>query len=130
MLSNTKIAFVGSGSMAEAMIAGLVGQKLIEPGSVQASGPRAARGEALRQKYGIATTTANREAVDGASVVVLSIKPQMLASVAEELRRHVAPGALVLSILAGRASKRSRRRCCTAPSRARCPTRRRRSGKA
>src|SRR5438067_526456 len=66
MLSNTKIAFVGSGSMAEAMIAGLVGQQLVEPGCVRASGPRAARGEALHQKYGIETTTANREAVEGA----------------------------------------------------------------
>jgi len=101
MLSDTKIAFVGSGSMAEAMIAGLVGQKLVAPGNVQAAGPRKERGDALHQKYGIATTTANREAVDGAGVVVLSIKPQMLSSVAEELRRNVAPDALVLSILAG-----------------------------
>ena len=101
MLSNTKIAFVGSGSMAEAMIAGLVGQRLVEPGAVSAAGPRAARGEALHGKYGIAVTTGNREAVEGAGVVVLSIKPQMLGSVAEELRRNVAPEALVLSILAG-----------------------------
>ena len=101
MLSDTKIAFVGSGSMAEAMIAGLVGQKLVAPGCVRAAGPRKERGDALHQKYGIMTTTANREAVDGAGVVVLSIKPQMLSSVAEELRRNVGPDALVLSILAG-----------------------------
>ena len=101
MLSNTRIAFVGSGSMAEAMIAGLIGQKLIEPANISASGPRAARGEALHQKYGIAATSDNRSAIDGAGVVVLSIKPQMLSSVAEELGRNIAPEALVLSILAG-----------------------------
>jgi pyrroline-5-carboxylate reductase len=101
MLSNTKIAFVGSGSMAEAMIAGLVGQKLIDPPNISAAGPRAARGAALHQKYGVSATSDNRAAIAGASVVVLSIKPQMLSAVADELRHQIAPDALVLSILAG-----------------------------
>src|SRR5712692_3877245 len=101
MLTNTTIAFVGSGAMAEAMIAGLLNQKLIASQAIVASGPRAERGEALRTKYGIRVTTDNRAACAGAGVVVLSVKPQMLPSVAHELRGHVAPDALVLSILAG-----------------------------
>ena len=101
MLSDTRVTFVGSGSMAEAMIAGLLNQKLIEPRAVAASGPRPERGHALEQRYGIRVTADNRAAIDGADVVVLSIKPQMLPAVGHELRGHIPPDALVLSILAG-----------------------------
>ncbi|MBI5876713.1 MAG: pyrroline-5-carboxylate reductase [Chloroflexi bacterium] len=101
MLSNTTIAFVGAGAMAEAMIGGLIEQNVVSPGDIVASGPRAERGQALAQKYGIRVTASNREAVAGAGVVVLSVKPQMLGTVASELHGRIPPGALVLSILAG-----------------------------
>ena len=96
MLSNTTIAFVGAGSMAEAMIGGLIEQKRVAPAAIIASGPRAERRQALAQKYGVRVTASNREAVDGAGVVVLSIKPQMLGTVAAELHGRIPPGALVL----------------------------------
>ena len=101
MFSDTTIAFVGSGSMGEAMIAGLVNQKLIDPRHIIASGPRPERGETLRQKYGICVTTGNRQAVASAQVVVLSIKPQLVPVVLPELKGHIQTGALVLSIIAG-----------------------------
>jgi pyrroline-5-carboxylate reductase len=101
MFSNTKIAFIGSGSMAEAMISGLVTEKVIEPTAITASGPRPERGQVLHGKYGITVTTNNLEAVSGAGVVVLSVKPQMLPGVMHELMAHIQPGALVLSIIAG-----------------------------
>ncbi len=101
MFSNTTIAFIGSGSMAEAMISGLIAQKLIDPQSVVASGPRAERGEALSEKYGIRVTTSNREAVEGANVVVLAVKPQILPTVMPELKGHIQLGSLTLSIIAG-----------------------------
>lgn len=101
MLNDSRIAVVGSGAMAEAMIAGLLNQKLIDPGHLTASGPREERGQALRAKYGVNTTTHNRQAIEGAAVVVLSVKPQILAAVMPELKGHVLPGSLVLSIIAG-----------------------------
>jgi pyrroline-5-carboxylate reductase len=101
MFTNTTIACIGSGSMAEAMIAGLIAQKLIGPQSIVASGPRADRGEQLRLKHGIRVTTNNREAIEGAGVVVLSVKPQILPAVMHELKGHIQPSAVVLSIIAG-----------------------------
>jgi pyrroline-5-carboxylate reductase len=101
MFSNTIIAFIGSGSMAEAMISGLVTEKVVEPTAITASGPRSERGQVLHGKYGITVTTNNLEAISGASVVVLSVKPQMLPGVMNELKGHIQPGALVLSIIAG-----------------------------
>jgi pyrroline-5-carboxylate reductase len=101
MLNHKKIGFVGSGVMAEAMIKGLLRQGLVTPGQVIASGPRPQRGQELFDRYAVGTTTDNVRAVESAEVVVLSIKPQMLCPVLEELGGHVASDALVLSIVAG-----------------------------
>src|SRR6185312_4686035 len=80
-LSQRTIATVGSGVMAEAMIAGLLRGALVEPSQVVASHPRAERRAELERLYGIRTTASNVEAVAGADVILLAIKPQMLARV-------------------------------------------------
>ncbi len=100
-LSKRTIATVGSGVMAEAMIAGLLRGELVAPGQVVASHPRAERREELARLYGIRTVTSNAEAVDGADVILLAIKPQMLARVGAELRPHLRDDQLVLSVIAG-----------------------------
>jgi pyrroline-5-carboxylate reductase len=87
--------------MAEAMIAGLLRGSLVEPGQVVASHPRAERREQLTSTYGIRAVGANIDAVEGADVVVLAIKPQMLARVGREIGPHLRRGQLVLSIIAG-----------------------------
>jgi pyrroline-5-carboxylate reductase len=101
MLKDLSVAFVGSGIMAEAMIRGLLAKELVEPERVVASGPRAARGEELNKSYGIRVTSDNCAAVQGAHIVVLSVKPQVLPSVMHILKGHIPESALVLSIVAG-----------------------------
>jgi pyrroline-5-carboxylate reductase len=100
-LSGSTIATVGSGVMAEAMIAGILRGKLVEPSQVVASHPRAERREQLEGEYGIRTVTSNVEAVDGADVILFGIKPQMLGRVGREIGPHLRRGQLVLSVLAG-----------------------------
>jgi pyrroline-5-carboxylate reductase len=95
-----KIAFIGSGEMAEAMIAGLLRQKLARPENLRASGPRSERGVQLKEKYGIQPFTENNAAVLKADLVVLSVKPQRLSSVLKGLK-NISPEAFVLSIVAG-----------------------------
>jgi pyrroline-5-carboxylate reductase len=95
-----RITFIGPGVMAEAMIAGLLHQKLATPKNIIASGPRLERGEELRKKYGIQATTDNAAAASQADVVVLSVKPQRLTSVMTGLHK-IRLEALVLSIVAG-----------------------------
>jgi pyrroline-5-carboxylate reductase len=87
--------------MAEAMIKGLLRQALVTPERIVASGPRPERAQELFDRYGVRTTTDNVEAANGADIVVLSVKPQVLCPVLEELGGHVARGALALSIVAG-----------------------------
>jgi pyrroline-5-carboxylate reductase len=86
--------------MAEAMIAGLLNQKLSRPESLTASGPRDERLAELHKKYGIKTTTDNASAASHADVVVLSVKPQRLSDVMKGLK-GIHADALVLSIIAG-----------------------------
>ena len=87
--------------MAEAIIAGLLRGNLVEPEQIVASHPRADRRETLEHSHGIRTVESNAEAVEDADIVLLGIKPQMLARVGRELRGHLRPGQLVISILAG-----------------------------
>lgn len=101
MLSGKQLAFIGSGVMAEAMIKGLLREKLVEPAQLVAAGPRPERGAMLVERYGISTATENREAVRGKDIVVLSTKPQVVPIVLPELRGSILPDALVLSIAAG-----------------------------
>jgi pyrroline-5-carboxylate reductase len=104
-LAERTIATVGSGVMAEAMIAGLLRGRLVEPDRVVASHPRAERREQLAREYGIRVAASNADAVAGADVVLLAIKPQMLARVGREIGPHLRRGQLVLSILAGATTK-------------------------
>ncbi len=101
MLEDKLVAFVGSGVMAEAMIKGLLRQKLAAPDHLMAAGPRAERGSTLAERYGVLWTTDNREAVQGRDVVILSVKPQVMPQVLPDLRGVISPHALVLSIAAG-----------------------------
>ena len=101
MLSDQTFAFIGSGAMGEAMIKGLITQANLPPQQIIASDARAERGLELAQKYGVRHTTDNLAAVNGATIVVLSVKPQVLHDVLKQLAGHIAPEALVLSIVAG-----------------------------
>jgi pyrroline-5-carboxylate reductase len=101
LFQGRKIAFVGPGVMAEAMIAGLIRREVAEAGALTAAGPRSERLDELHDRYGIATMTDNAAAIMLADVVVLSVKPQRLDKVLAGLRGAVQPSALVLSIVAG-----------------------------
>jgi pyrroline-5-carboxylate reductase len=100
-LAKRTIATVGSGVMAEAMIAGLLRGHIVEPSQVIASHPRPERREQLEREYGIRAVGSNAEAATAADVILLGIKPQMLVRVGRELRPCLRRGQLVLSIIAG-----------------------------
>lgn len=104
MLKDIRIAFVGSGVMAEAFLQGLLKKQLIDADRVVCADPYEARGRELHERFGVHVTTSNREAITSADIIVLSVKPQVLAEVLDELADHVRPDQFVLSIVAGATS--------------------------
>jgi pyrroline-5-carboxylate reductase len=100
MTIDKSIAFIGAGNMAEAMIRGLLRGSVFAADRIMASAPRTERIEELSKKYGIRGATDNREAAR-AQIVVLSVKPQILSRVLDEIAGAIDPDALVISIAAG-----------------------------
>ena len=99
-LEEVQLSFIGTGVMAEAIIAGLLRQKLVAPAQIIGSHPRAARREELQTRYGIHLIESNREAATG-SLVILAVKPQRLGGILNELKGALEADQLVLSIVAG-----------------------------
>jgi pyrroline-5-carboxylate reductase len=104
LFEEKKIAFIGPGAMAEAMIHGLIRCQVAQPQALLAAGPRQERLDQLHNKYGIQVNIDNAKAACQAEVVVLSVKPQRMDRVLNGLKGAIRPSALVLSIVAGAAS--------------------------
>lgn len=105
-LSNTKLAFIGCGVMAESIIAGLLRKNLVAAEQIVATHPRSNRRRELAEKYSIEVFEDNADAVRHirvyeSSIVALCVKPQRLKGVLEELKDFVLPEQIVLSIIAG-----------------------------
>ena len=96
-----KLAFIGGGNMAAALIGGLTKRGLARE-RIVVSDPNREQIERLVRDYGVTAAADNRGAVDGAEVVILAVKPQQMRSVALGLAPHLPASApLVISIAAG-----------------------------
>lgn len=101
MNHNKHFTLIGPGVMAEAIIGGLIKEKVIPAGNILASGPRQERLDDLARRFQIQTTTDNTAAVQNADVVILCVKPQKLHEVLDDLGSEIPKNALVISIVAG-----------------------------
>jgi pyrroline-5-carboxylate reductase len=100
-LREIRLAVIGTGAMGEAMMAGLVDRRLIDAARVVCSHPRAERRDALVAAHGVGVTADNAAAASTADIVLLAVKPQMLAPVLAELRGTLREDQLVVSVIAG-----------------------------
>ena len=88
-----RIAFIGVGSMGEAIFKGLLAAGAVGAEQVRASHPRADRRAELEGRHGVTAFADNAEAAAGAEVVILCVKPQILTRVLDELGPSLAPRA-------------------------------------
>jgi YggT family protein len=99
-MSKTRIAFIGAGNMAASLIGGLRAQG-VEAARIRASDPGADTRARISAEHGIETFADNHQAIDGADVVLIAVKPQAMKAVCETLRAALQPGQLVVSVAAG-----------------------------
>jgi pyrroline-5-carboxylate reductase len=95
-----KVAFIGGGQMAEAIIGGLIAGKVCEADRLWVADPVAARCDRLKTLFGVRVGSDNRQAVSWADVVILAVKPQSMPDVLREIGGDL-NRALVISIVAG-----------------------------
>ena len=98
-----RIAFIGGGTMGEAMVKCLLTHGVAAPQDIVVSDVSPSRRELLRKDYGVSTLADNGKAIEGADLIILAVKPQNLSQVTEEMLKadSLPPAALVLSIVAG-----------------------------
>lgn len=95
------VGFLGAGQMATALATGWARAGLLDLGRSLAADPVAAARERFTQACGVRAAGTNAEVAAGCDVLVLAVKPQVMAAVLAELRPHLAPRHLVVSIAAG-----------------------------
>lgn len=95
------ISFIGGGNMATALIKGLNKTKNSKL-SIQVCTPNDEARARMRARLGVETHYDLAAAVDGADVIVLAVKPQIMPEVLEKMRGLVLPEQLVLSVAAGK----------------------------
>ena len=100
-LADTRIAMVGAGVMAEAMVAGLLSREMLPAQHIVASHPREDRRVRLEARFGIRVVEHNADAVQDADLVLLTVKPQVMHTVTAELAEVLRPEQTVISIAAG-----------------------------
>jgi pyrroline-5-carboxylate reductase len=96
-----QIGIVGAGTMAEAIIKGILAKGLCGPERLVASAPREERRTFLQYEYGIRTVQSNTEAIAGASTVILCVKPQTVPTVLKELKPVLDDSQALVSVAAG-----------------------------
>ena len=95
-----RIAVLGAGKIGEALLGGLVSSGWREPAELWATSRRQERVDELTERYGVRATTSNAEAVSGAAIVVVAVKPQDIEVLLGEIGGLLGEEQTVLSIAA------------------------------
>jgi pyrroline-5-carboxylate reductase len=99
--SSRRLAILGGGQMGGAILARALASGLYAPDDVTVSDADAAARSRIERQHGVRTLFDAAAAAEGASCILVAVKPQVLAVVGQELRGHLRSGQVVLSIAAG-----------------------------
>ena len=100
MAADRKVAILGAGRIGESLLSGLLSSGWRKPEEVVVTGRREERTVELAERYGVLATLANAEAVEGAGLVVVSVKPQDIELLLQEVSGKVTESQTVLSVAA------------------------------
>jgi pyrroline-5-carboxylate reductase len=95
-----RIALLGAGKIGGALVAGLISSGWREPSEIVATARREERLAELEEQFGIETTLSNAEAVTGAALIVIAVKPQDIEGLLGEIGGLISTEQTVLSVAA------------------------------
>ncbi len=95
-----RIAILGTGKIGEALLSGLLSSGWREPKDIVVTTRREERVADLGERYGVEGTRSNAEAVAGAALIVIAVKPQDIDSLLGEIGGLLSAEQTVLSIAA------------------------------
>lgn len=96
-----RLGFIGGGNMAAALVKGLLHSEVVPPEGIVVSDVKEERLRSFHEAHGVRTTRDNAALVRDVDVVVLSVKPQVIDKVLEEVGRSIRAEQLVVSVAAG-----------------------------
>lgn len=98
----TKLTFIGAGSMAEALISGIVANNLLSPEQIWATN-RSSKERLLRLKdrYNINISYEKEELFDGTDIVILAMKPKDVVEAMNNMKQFLKEEMVIVSLLAG-----------------------------
>jgi pyrroline-5-carboxylate reductase len=99
-LSEKKLVVLGAGKLGGILLRAYLKQGLFDVSRTTTTVKHAERAAGLAKELGIAVTTDNREAVKGADIILLTVKPQTVAEVLQEIATEIGPQTLLVSIAA------------------------------
>jgi len=100
MLEEKRIAVIGAGNMGDVIVGAMISRCEVDPERLIVSDISETRLEWFESRHGVRTTTDNREALEGADLVILAVKPQVMENVLREIAPLSFTGT-VISIAAG-----------------------------
>src|SRR4029079_6958892 len=95
-----KIAILGGGQIGESLLAGLLSSEWRARDELVVTGRREERIGELAERYGVPVTLSNVDAIEGDRLIFVSVKPQDIETLLQEVTGHVTPEQTVLSVAA------------------------------
>lgn len=97
-----KVSFIGAGSMAEAIIGGMVNNNFLKGDQIYVSNKtNESRLQQLTQKYGVVSSTNKRDVIEDANIIVLAMKPHDIENAVSDIKQFIKPDQLIISVAAG-----------------------------
>jgi pyrroline-5-carboxylate reductase len=96
-----RVGFVGAGNIAEALIRGFITSGYLDPGQIVISDPNRERADRVNQSLGTLIAETNPDNASQCDILFLTVKPQHVATVCDEIRDKLKRGCFVISVAAG-----------------------------
>ena len=97
-----KLGFIGTGNMASAIMGGIIKKQIIPAQEIIGADLFAPGRERAKEQFGIQVTDSNKEVVDKAEVIVLSVKPQFYEDVINEIKGDIKESQIMITIAPGK----------------------------